>query len=107
MSEKYKIFNPDNPYFLTMTVVGWIDAFTKNQPKLIVVDSLKFCQQNKGLIIFGWCLMINHLHLLAKSDGSFTLSDIIRDFKKFTARRIITHLQDHAESRKEWMLCIL
>jgi putative transposase len=80
MSDKYKIANADGAYFLTLTVAGWIDVFTRKNHKLTVVESLKYCQQNKGLVIFGWCLMPSHLHLIARAEGEATMSDIIRDF---------------------------
>jgi putative transposase len=104
VSDKYKIANPDGAYFLTLTVVGWIDAFTRKNHKMIIVESLKYCQQNKGLVIFGWCLMPSHMHLIARAEGEATMSEISRDFKKFTARKIIAQIQGEPESRREWML---
>ena len=50
--------------FVTTTVVDWVDVFTRMQYKQIVVDSLQYCQQNKGLIVYSWVLMSNHLHLM-------------------------------------------
>ncbi len=92
-------------YFLTMTVVNWIDIFTRPVYKHIIIDALKYNQQNKGLIIYGWCLMSNHLHLLAEADENSNLSDILRDFKKFTSKAIIKEIMENAlESRKKWML---
>lgn len=94
----------DKAYFLTMTVVGWIDVFTRENYKIAIVESLKFCQKNKGLEIYGWCLMTNHLHLIARSSGNIELPEIIRDFKKFTSRKIISQIIDEPESRRKWML---
>ena len=92
-------------YFLTMTVVNWIDVFTRPVYKHIIVDSLKYNHKNKGLIIYAWCLMSNHLHLIAEADEGFNLSDILRDFKKYTSKAIIKEIQDNPEeSRKKWML---
>ena len=92
-------------YFLTMTVVNWIDIFTRPVYKHNIIDALKYNQQNKGLIIYGWCLMSNHLHLLAEADEDKNLSDILRDFKKFTSKAIIKEIMENAsESRKKWML---
>ena len=51
MSDKYKIFNQEEAYFITMTIVGWIDVFTRKNHKLLITNSLKYCQQNKGLIV--------------------------------------------------------
>jgi len=48
--------------------------------------------------------MSNHLHLIAAAKEN-NLSDILRDFKKFTSKQIIKAIQDNEhESRKEWML---
>jgi putative transposase len=73
-----------------------------------VVESIKYCQQEKGLILYGWCLMSNHIHMIAASKNSEnTLSDIIRDFKKFTSTKIIDSIKNESgESRRNWMLWI-
>ena len=67
MSDKYKITDIDKAYFVTRTVVGWIDVFTRKNHTLTLVESLKYCQQNKGLVILGWCLMPSHLHMIARA----------------------------------------
>ena len=86
-------------YFLTFTVVDWVDVFTRPVYKEIIVDSLKFCQREKGLEVIAWVLMTNHLHMVATSERN--LSDIIRDFKKFTSKRIASEVQSSdTESRK-------
>lgn len=76
-------------HFVTMTVVGWIDVFTRENHKMAIVDSLKYCQQTKGLEIYGWCLMSSHLHMIISAKNDFNLSDVLRDFKKFTSKEII------------------
>ncbi|MCD8179693.1 MAG: transposase [Tannerellaceae bacterium] len=92
-------------YFVTTTVVDWIDIFTRPQYKHIILDSLKYCQQQKGLIIYAWVLMTNHLHLIAGTEEGDDISFILRDFKKFTSKKIIQTLKsDLTESRSEWML---
>lgn len=104
MSSQYSIRNQDEVYFLTLTVVDWIDVFTRREHKLLLVDSLKYCQENKGLVIYGWCLMSNHLHLLAAVAEGHSLSDILRDLKKFTSKKIVSAIQTEPESRRDWML---
>jgi putative transposase len=91
-------------YFLTMTVVDWVDVFTRPVYKHIVIDSLKYCQKEKGLEIYAWCLMTNHLHLIASAKEGYNLSDILRDFKKFTSKKIVEAIQAENESRKNWIL---
>ena len=51
--------------------------------------------------------MPSHLHLIASVNDdldSVTLSDIMRDFKKFTSKEIIKTIQNIPESRREWLL---
>jgi REP element-mobilizing transposase RayT len=60
---------------------------------MVIMDSLKYCQAQKGLSIFAYCLMSNHLHLFCRADGTYTVSEIMRDFKKFTSKKIIGTLQ--------------
>jgi len=104
MSDKYTIRNEVGLHFVTFTVVDWIDIFTRREFKLLIIDSLRYCQKNKGLEIFAYCLMSNHLHLIVRAKEGFRLSPIIRDFKKFTSREIIRLMAEIKESRREWML---
>jgi REP element-mobilizing transposase RayT len=104
MSDKYTIRNKQGIYFMTFTIVGWVDLFTRVSFRDVVVESLKYCQKEKGLIIYAWCLMPSHLHLIAAARDGFDLSDIIRDFKKFTNKKIITLIKNEPESRRDWLL---
>ena len=92
-------------YFVTDTVVDWVDIFTRPVYKHIVLDSLEHCQQNKGLVIYAWVLMSNHLHAIVGSNSHERVSDIWRDFKKYTSKKIIETIKTEiTESRSEWML---
>ncbi|MCC7231687.1 MAG: transposase [Bacteroidia bacterium] len=99
----YNIYK-DKTYFMTMTVVEWIDLFTRITQKQLIVDSLKYCQENKGLNIFGWCLMPSHMHLIANTKIPFDLDDVVRDFKRHTSKYAILLIQNEPESRREWLL---
>ena len=101
MSEKYKFHNPDGVYFVTSTITDWVDIFTKSAYCNIVVDSLKYCQHNKGLVIHAWVIMSNHIHLIISRKSKPLLSEIVRDFKRFTSIELIKELQGnslHAEN---------
>ncbi len=91
-------------HFLTFTVCGWIDLFTRKLYKDILTDSFKYCQLEKGLILNAYVIMSNHVHLIARASEGFSLSDIIRDFKKFTHRKMIEIIDSEVESRRLWML---
>lgn len=91
-------------YFVTDTVVDWVDIFTRPRYKHIIIESLTYCQQHKGLLIYAWVLMSNHLHAIVGSDTE-RVSDIWRDFKKYSSKEILKTLQhDVEESRRDWML---
>jgi REP element-mobilizing transposase RayT len=103
MLDGYKIRDQDLPHFITATVVDWIDVFSRKSHRDCVVDCLDFCIKNKGMILYGYVIMSNHVHMIVQSnDGK--LSDLIRDFKKFTAKTILDKIQTEPESRREWML---
>lgn len=103
---RYKILDQHGLNFLTLTVVEWIDLFTRRAFADIVIDSLRWCQQNKGLEIYGFVLMPSHLHLIARAGSDDVLSAVLQSFKSFTATNIINYLKDTTlpESRREWLL---
>jgi len=103
MPKAYQINDPDAIYFITPHVVFWIDVFTRKEYRDIVIESLDYCRKYKQLQLYGYVIMSNHLHLIVRS-GSGNLSDIIRDFKKFTASTIIDLIKNGNESRKKWLL---
>ena len=80
-------------YFTTTTVVDWVDIFTRPRYKHIIIESLQYCQQNKGLLIYAWVLMSNHLHMIVSAEGENTMSHILRDFKKHTNKQIMHSLE--------------
>ncbi|GAB5522436.1 MAG: transposase [Roseivirga sp.] len=108
MSTAYRFAESEIPHFITMTLVEWIDLFNREKYKLIIVDSLKFCIENKGLVIHSYVIMSNHVHLIITADPSESLSNIIRDFKRYTAKVLYETLKnDLEESRRNWMLWII
>lgn len=108
MSDRgFKIKDQHAIHFITCSVVEWVDVFTRKIYADILVDSLKFCQKNKGLNVHAWCIMSNHIHLIISTNGITKLSDVIRDFKKFSSFSIINAIRNNPqESRKNWMLQI-
>ncbi|MEX6690934.1 transposase [Danxiaibacter flavus] len=104
MSSKFKVGEDAIPHFVTFTVVGWIDIFTRECYKQIIIDSLKYCQQNRGLILQAWVIMTNHVHLIMSSNTT-RIEYLVRDIKKFSSKQIIKAIENNPEeSRKEWML---
>ena len=105
MSEKYKVRDQEKLYFVTFSVVQWIDVFTRPVYKDILVENLKFCQKEKGLEIYAWCIMTNHIHLIVGRNSKQKIEEIIRDFKKYTAVVLCKAIESNPqESRREWLL---
>ncbi len=102
MSEKYKFYDSEGTYFVTLTVVFWIDLFTRKELKHIIMEALQYAQKQKGLVIHAWCLMPSHLHVMISTGEK--PGAILRDFKKHTNRQIVKTIGEINESRKEWIL---
>jgi REP element-mobilizing transposase RayT len=103
MLDGYKIRDQALPHFITATVVDWIDVFTRKVYRDCVIESMDYCIKNKGMVLYGYVIMSNHIHMIIQSSEG-NLSDLIRDFKKFTAKTILEKIQTEPESRREWML---
>lgn len=103
----YQIRDQFAIHFITFSVVQWVDVFTRSQYADVLVESLVYCQKNKGLKIHAWCIMSNHVHLIISASEPIGLSDVLRDLKKFTSRNIIKAIEaNEKESRRRWMLWI-
>jgi REP element-mobilizing transposase RayT len=103
MSEGYQIRDQGGPHFLTFTVTDWVDVFTRKIYKDLVIESLQFCQDNKGLDMYAYVIMSNHIHLIIGSKLG-KLSELVRDLKSYLAKIIINKIQEGPESRSDWML---
>ena len=94
----YSIIPDTKYYFCTDTIVGWRYVFTSPEFFEAIIESFKYCRQEKGLRIHGYVIMPNHVHSIVSS-GESNLSEILRDYKRYTSRRISSLLHD-AGNRK-------
>ena len=81
-------------------------VFIRDEYKQVIIDSLKFCQKERGLEIYAYVIMTIHIHIIIGRNGTNKLEDIVRDFKSFTSRSIRKLLEDKTrlpESRREWI----
>jgi putative transposase len=103
----YRIQDENALYFLTFSTVEWIDIFTNKKYRDIVVGSLQYCIDAKGLELFSWVIMSNHIHLVARAKEGYKMTAILRDMKKFTSKKILKEIQEGAESRRDWLLLVM
>jgi putative transposase len=75
----------DSIYFLTFSVKNLYYLFDRQYRWNILANSIKYCQDNKGLKLFGFVFMLNHIHLIVYSSD---VSGFIRDFKRFTSKEL-------------------
>ena len=73
-ADNYFITDQNSVCFLTFTVTDWIDVFSRKEYKFEIVDSLNYCIKHKGLTVFAWCLMSNHIHLVCRAEEGFRIS---------------------------------
>jgi len=101
MRSSYKITVSDGIYFITSTIIQWLPVFTSTAYFDIIIRSLKFCQENKGLKLYAYVILDNHFHFIV---SGIDLRNTIKSLKMFTAKEIIEQLQ---RDRKEWLLDLL
>jgi REP element-mobilizing transposase RayT len=98
---RYRFGEDESPHFLTCTIVGWLPVFTRPITVQYILDSWRFLQEHRGITLFGYVILENHLHFIASGPN---LSEQVRHFKSFTARCIIDQLKIH---RAETLLNLL
>ena len=104
MSRNYKFLNRKGVYFVSFATVYWMDVFTRPLYLVILEESLQYCRKEKGMELYAYCFMPNHIHLIFRSVNEDP-SGVLRDFKKYTSKQVVKAIIDHPEeSRKEWLL---
>lgn len=107
MSETRKANVEGAAYFITLTVEGWIDAFTRKELVQEFVRNVEYCQQHKGLEVYAYVIMPSHVHMIVRREGGL-LSEWLREFKSWTAKRLVALIpENQGESRREWLLELL
>ena len=104
MSRKYKFKEKDGAYFVSFATVNWIDVFTRDDYFSEITASLDYCRKEKGMEIYGYCIMPSHIHLVFRSSLGDP-SGLMRDFKGYTSKKLLKAIEENPqESRKEWLL---
>lgn len=107
MSRKHKFNNPTAAYFVSFATVYWLDVFTRQVYFSILENAVEYCRAEKGMEVFAYCFMPSHIHFVFRS-GNEDPSGLLRDFKGYTARKLIKEIEENPqESRKEWLLWMM
>lgn len=105
MTQIYKI-HPKGWYFVTLTVVGGIDVFTRYEYCDLLVESLNYCIDHKRLRVYEYAIMPNRLYMIAGvEEGRNNLPKVLRDLKSLSAKQLLRAIAEHPEdNRKEWLM---
>jgi REP element-mobilizing transposase RayT len=94
MPNSYRIFKENNyAYFVTWTIVDWLPLFAEPLYRQNALDALNYLRTNKHTQLNAFVVMPSHLHAILWPDDGINLSDVTRDFKRFTSRKISKEAQ--------------
>ena len=89
MTNAYRVFTEKHyAYFVTWTVVDWLPLFAEAAYRQIILDSLSYLRTNKRTQLNAFVVMSTHVHAVLWPEDGINLSNITRDFKRFTSREI-------------------
>jgi len=88
---RYKITDPQQPHFVTLTVLHWIPVFTRPNTVDILLDTLRFLG-NEVLKVYAYVVLENHCHFVLQRDA---LDRDIGRFKSWTTRQLIQYLAEN------------
>jgi putative transposase len=104
MSRKYKFHNKEGLYFVSFATVNWIDVFTRQVYFDILTESVNYCREAKGMEVYAYCFMPSHVHFIFRSSNNQP-TELLRDFKKYTSKKIIEAIENNPqESKRELLL---
>jgi REP element-mobilizing transposase RayT len=87
---RYRILEPSQAHFLTFTVVSWTPVFCYPECAEVVLDSLRFLQEEDRLVLYAYVIMENHIHLIASAEN---LAKEVKELKSWTAREIVARIE--------------
>lgn len=101
---QFRKTTPNDTYFITLTLVGWVNLFDREAYKEIIVKNLQYCQQKEKLEIFAYVIMSNHIHMVCRRIDQ-DLNELMGRFKSFSAKEFIDEINKNPkESRSYWLL---
>lgn len=80
----------DGLFFVSCTVRRWYYLFDRHGRWDILGDALAHCCRAKGLQVYAYVFMINHLHMIVQAPD---VAGVLRDFKKHTARELMDNVR--------------
>ena len=76
------------PQFFTATNLEWKNLLQLDKYKDIVIDAMRFIVSDKRVIIYGFVIMQNHIHIVWQMQAGVKRENVQRDFLKHTAQKM-------------------
>ncbi len=86
-----------NLFFVTSTIVGFVEVFKSDSLYDIMVENLKFYQDKGDFTVLAYVIMPNHFHLILKVNGDKSVSECMGNLKRITSRQMTAHLRQVAD----------
>jgi putative transposase len=83
-----------HPQFFTTTILVWKPLLMDDEYKNIIINSLLFLKNEGSIVIYGFVIMPNHIHLIWQIQDGFKREMIQNRFLKFTAQQMKFRLLD-------------
>lgn len=94
MATKNKLFQSNEIYFLTFTILDWQPVFTSDKYANLIYKWFDYMKDNYGNKVYGYVIMPNHVHLLLKvTERSPLPPRLIQNAKRFLAYQIVAYLE--------------
>jgi len=85
-------------YFVTSKVAKNLEIFLFDEFCHVIINNLNFYRKRFGFKLLGYVIMLDHLHYIIWPQGKYTISDILRNFKEYSAKQIIRDLKNNREA---------
>ncbi|RJR30969.1 hypothetical protein C4569_03565 [Candidatus Parcubacteria bacterium] len=84
--KRYKIDNA--VYFITIKTDNSSPLFRERIFCDLLVEEILLCQKLKSFVLYGFCILHNHAHILLQASEKYNISKVIQSLKKESSRDI-------------------
>ena len=88
-------------YYVTSVIQNRLPIFVRPAYIIPLIDSLNYYRYEHSFKLLGYVVMPDHMYLLIWPYGESSVSDAMRDFKRFTSGRITR--QARVEGKADWL----
>ena len=81
------------PDYYTATILEWKPLLKPDKYKELIIDSFRFLVQQRRAKIYGFVIMVNHIHVIWQALGEQSPKEIQLSFMKYTAQMILKDLR--------------